>query len=186
MCCSCVVVVLQSSPTCLHLCADLFTAGSTHGVRKVTQYADTSCHGRGWKVWINIVCQKQMKKKGGGGGETAYEPKLINSHKVYTQMRYEEREAALPGKITQGREGNVQTEPPCQQLVYQSDHCTSGSLWAWPQGQQRELGSAKTRDQRCWVTKSTDFSSTHTGHADRQSTQWHGTITPVRIFYTAF
>lgn len=130
--CSCVVFVLQSSPTCLHLCADLSTAHSTHGVRQVTQYADSSCHGRGWNVWINIVCQRQMKKK---RISLRAEALVVLIAQTVTRCTHEwdaRSGSTVAWQGNPGERGNVQTEPPCQQLVCQSDRCTSGSGWAWP------------------------------------------------------
>lgn len=125
--------VLQSAPTCLHPCADLTTVGSTQGVRQVTQYADTSCHGRGWKVWTNIACQSQKTGRRGkkqlisrSSGCADKQSHGASANEIWGAW------AALPGKVTQGREGNEQSEPPCQKLRCQCDHCTSGSKWAWP------------------------------------------------------
>lgn len=109
--CAC---VLQSALTCLHPCADLTAAGSTHGVRQFAQYADTSCHGRGWKVWTNIACQSQKNREERGGGKNKKKKtKQLTSRSFGCADKQSHGAsaneiwgawAALPGEVTQGRE----------------------------------------------------------------------------------
>lgn len=76
--------------------------------------------------------------------------------------------AALPGKIAQGREGNVQTEPPCQQLMCQSDHCTSGSRWAWPGD---NSGSSNPRS-KVLSYKPPHWLHQHPHRSNREASRW--------------
>lgn len=136
------------SPTCLHRSADLSTAGCTHRVRQVTQYADTSCHGRDCKVGTNIVCQR-----GGGGGSKKKEKYLTASWLVLTcdsrakQHKRDEvcEQRGNPRRRGAGAWARCKVSAQHHQLVCLCDRCTSVSRWEWPRSSRgAELQSVVT------------------------------------------
>lgn len=151
-----VVVLYLCPPTCLHLYADPSTADSTRGVRQLTQYADTSCHGRSWKVWTNITYQSQQI-----GGKYSLQARALV---VLTVTRCTHKWDMWSVSSVAWQDSPRERGKCANWATMSAAHVSVWPLHLWEQvgvawGQQWEL---KPRDSRCWVTnRRTDFISTH-------------------------